>query len=250
MILPPFALVSCSPFQCCGHAHSSDETSQITQLLMQAIQRKQSSVGSSESEPESQPEPEEHKQSARSKVARLPPCIHCDQDAISFCASCGGDLCAEHDSEAHSAADRSSASHVRMLQANKSDFLKAMVGGSSSAFSKSVEARKAEVQEAARALAAVEASLKLQTKGRQGQSHRRKAELQAEQESAPIWTQFLCFVFAVFSLARRLDLRLGCSGRDADLRGYSPTAGSGATRGKSHSSCTACIVARCAVSLL
>ena len=183
LLLPSFALASCSSFQCCGESLSGDELAHMKQTLMQAIQGEQPCSSSSSLESE----PQEHKQSASSsKGPRLPPCIHCDQDAISFCASCGGDLCAEHDSEAHSAADRSSASHVRMLQANKSAFLKAIVGGSSSAFSKSVEARKAEVQDAARALAAVETSLKLETKGRQGQSHRRKAELQGERGSALI----------------------------------------------------------------
>ena len=101
---------------------------------------------------------EEHKRASGdvsiNKAARLPPCIRCDQDATSFCASCGGDLCNEHDSAAHSAADGAAAStsHARVMQADKAALLQAMAEGSDSAFHKSAESCKASVQGVLRTL--------------------------------------------------------------------------------------------------
>ena len=138
---------------------------------MRVIQGEQPRVVSSEAKPEPQPE-EEHKQAANIGSACFQACMHCKMEAVSFCASCGGDLCAEHDSAAHSAADTSPALHARVPQSDKIELLQALAGGSASAFSKSVESRKLEVQAVVCTLAEVEANLKLETKGHQGQSHK------------------------------------------------------------------------------
>ena len=133
----------------------------------------QSSSSSNDSEPKAQPQEEERKQGASSQVAHAPSCMHCSQDAISFCASCGGDLCAEHDSTAHSAEDASSAAHARVMQEDKAALWRAMTEGSESAFHKSAESCKASVQGVLHTLAEGQMRLKLEARGNEGRSIKR-----------------------------------------------------------------------------
>ena len=136
--------------------------------MVRAIQGEEPrSVVASEAKPEPQPE-EESKQTPRIESACFQLCMRCKAEAISFCASCGGDLCAKHDSAAHSAVDTSS--HARVLQADKSAFLKAIAEGSESAFHKSAESCKASVQGVLHTLVEVETRLKTETKDNEGQS--------------------------------------------------------------------------------
>ena len=133
------------------------------------------SVGSSETKPEPQPE-EDDEQAARYReyfrrvlpridFTSFQPCMRCAcrQSAAVFCATCGGDLCADHDYDAHMGANGRSISHARVRQADKGALLKAMAGA------KSAATCKIQVQRAVRDLAAMEVSLDKKTKEHEGQ---------------------------------------------------------------------------------
>ena len=165
---------SCSSFHCvCGRSLTADERVQAKQALMQAMRggakhSSSSSSDQSEAQAKQQLQEEEHKQSGSSstEAARFQPCMRCKEEATSFCASCGGDLCAEHDTAAHSAVD--AAAHACVMQADKAALLQAMAEGSESAFHKSAQSCKASVQGVLRTLAELETRLKLETKGNEG----------------------------------------------------------------------------------